>query len=158
MDSNSFDTDLKIGERAERFLLEKLREEFPTLKKIEGYNPEYDLIDDNGYSFEVKLDMRSKTSGNVGIEYRHNGQPSAISTSKAMEWVIIYYFNTWRYTRIKTTLLRAFIKNNWEYFAKFSGKGDKSSLVLIPTKEFEDYFFCSDINYYKPLDNTLGGV
>ena len=145
MDSNSFDTDLKIGERAERFLLEKLREEFPTLKKIEGYNPEYDLIDDNEYSFEVKLDMRSRTTGNVGIEYRHNGLPSAISTSTAMEWIIIYYFSTWRYSRVKTTLLRSYIKNNWEWFTKVKGKYDKSSLVLIPTKELEECFFCYDV-------------
>jgi hypothetical protein len=141
-----FDEDLKLGERAERFVVNQLREQYPSLRKVEGKNPDYDLIDDNGYTFEVKLDIKSKETQNIGIEYKHRGKKTAISTSKACEWIIIYYNHEWRYIRAKTENLRAFLRSNWNYLEKIKGKGDKSSLVLIPTIEMETYFTYREID------------
>jgi len=137
---NSFDQDLELGERAERFVIEQLKKEMPTLKKIKGYNPDFDLTDINGHTIEVKLDVKSQETGNIGIEYRHRGKPSAISTSKASEWIIIYFRNKWKYIRVNTGDLRAYIKSNWEYLHKIKGEGDKSSLVLIPVVDMEEAF------------------
>lgn len=142
----SFEHDLKLGERAERFVVNQLREKIPTLRKVEGKNPDYDLIDDKGFTIEVKLDIKSKETGNVGIEYRHRGKPTAISTSKAIEWVVIYYNNGWRYIRVPTIELRSFIKSNWKYLSKIKGEGDKSSLVLIPIETLERHFIFKEIS------------
>jgi len=136
----SFEEDLEKGERAERFVVEQLKKEMPTLKKVEGYNPDYDLIDDRGFTIEVKLDRKSQETKNVGVEFKHRGEPTAISTSKAMEWIIIYYNNGWRYVRVATEQLRGFLRNNWKYLSKIKGKGDKSSLVLISIDDLEKHF------------------
>ena len=138
--NNSFQRDLEMGERAERFVIEQLKKEMPTLKKIEGYNPDYDLIDDSGFTIEVKLDRKSQETKNVGIEYMHGGKLTAISTSKAMEWVVIYFNNEWRYIRTSTDQLRNFLRSNWEYLPKIKGEGDMSSLVLISIEDLEKHF------------------
>ena len=137
---NSFDQDLELGERAERFVIKQLKKEMPTLKKIEGYNPDFDLTDINGHTIEVKLDVKSQETGNIGIEYKHRDKPTAISTSKATEWIIIYFWNKWKYIRVNTNDLRAYIKSNWKYLSKIKGEGDKSSLVLIPVVDMEEAF------------------
>ena len=146
-----FNEDLQLGEKAERYVIEQLKEEFPTLKKMEGYNPDYDLIDESGYTFEVKLDIRSKETSNIGIEYEHGGELTAISKSKAIEWIVIYYSDHWKYIRETTINLRSFIKNNWTFFRKIKGVGDKSSLVLIPVDILER---CFSYNIYNHIDNT----
>ena len=149
----TFLTDLETGHKAEDWVLEELKGEFPTLHKTEGLNSHADLIDDNGYSIEVKYDKRSSDTGNVAIEYNHGETPSGISTSKAMEWIVIYYLKGtgWVYARAKTSELRAFVKNNKEYFETYDGTGDRGDLILVPAHLFADAF-----NYYKILDKGQG--
>jgi hypothetical protein len=139
---NTFENDLKVGQRAEEYVLEQLKSEHPGLKRVYGMSLHSDLEDEDGYTVEVKYDIRSKDTGNVGIEYRHRGVLSAISVSKATEWVLVYFLNGvgWVYTKVKTNDLRAFLRNNWKYFKKFKGSGDKSDLVLVATTLLAENF------------------
>ena len=57
-----FEEDLQLGQKAEEYILAMLRKEFPTIKRVKGYQPDYDFIDDDGYTIELKLDIRSKSS------------------------------------------------------------------------------------------------
>jgi len=138
-----FEEDLQLGQKAEEYILAMLKKEFPTIKRVNGYQPDYDFIDDDGYTIELKLDIRSKSSGNVGIEYKYKNKPSAISTSKAVEWIVIYYLPPykWVYSRMKTNELKAFLKGNNKYLRKTNG-GDSnmSRLILIPIVTFSEEF------------------
>lgn len=145
-----FKQDLQLGQAAEKYILPMLKKEFPTMKRVKGYEPDYDFIDDNGYTIELKLDKKSRTSGNIGIEYKHRNKPSAISTSKAFEWIIIYYLPPykWVYSRMRTRELREFLVNNFSYLTRlYGGDSDKSSLILVKVDEFADAF------NFQPLED-----
>ena len=152
--TTSFNEDLNIGHRAEEYVLSELKKEFPNLKRVYGMSLHCDLKDDSGYTVEVKYDTRSRSTENVAIEYRHRGKLSGISISRAMEWVIIYFLKGtgWVYTRVKTNDLRAFLKNNQQYFQKYKGSGDKSDLILVNTT-----LLATHLSYKKiliPIDNV----
>lgn len=137
----NFEKDLAIGEKAELFIAGLLSKECPTIGKIQGYNIYKDLFDKSGYSAEVKFDRESKKTGNVAIEYRYKGKPSGISTSKAYEWIIIYFNHEWIYSRIERVRLMAFVKANFEHLKKVKGgDNNQSSLVLIGTPLFSETF------------------
>jgi len=147
-----FEKDLLHGQAAEDYMLPILKKEFSTIKRVEGYNPDYDFIDDEGYTIELKLDERSKGTGNIGIEYMHRNKPSAISTSKAQEWIIIFFFPgaNWVYSRMKTNELRAYLKSNNKYLRKtHGGDSDKSSLILVPVSDFTDRFDFRPLKYER---------
>lgn len=141
----TFDSDLELGHRAEEYILEKLQLLYPTMRSIKVKNVDYDLIDDNETSVEVKFDMKSKTTGRVAIEYMHRGNPSGISISKATLWVIIYFLeDEWVWTFMETDLLRKYIKKNHAKYNRYIGDGDKSSLLLINSLDIANEF-----GYYK---------
>jgi hypothetical protein len=137
-----FKRDLQLGEKAEEYLVDKLKKEFPTLKQLKKNFSEYDLMDDNGYTIEVKFDRKSKSTGNTAIECEYKGNPSGINCTKAMEWIQIYYLNNqWVYSRIKTYDLRAFVKSNGDYLTTIDGGDNKlSKMILIPVEDFADTF------------------
>jgi len=138
-----FKKDLEEGEKAERYIVKQLLREYPTLKKVEGYNPGYDLIDEMGYTVEVKFDIGSKTTGNIAFEYSYKGNPSGISTSSALDWVQIYFSNGWVYSQMRTYNLKIFLKSNIKSFKIVNGGDDnKSHLILVPVSTFQE-FFCS---------------
>ena len=145
----AFKRDLELGEKAEEYLVDKLKKELPTLKQLKRNFSGYDLIDDNGYTIEVKFDRKSKATNNTAIEYEYKGQPSGINKTKAMEWIQIYYLqDQWVYSRIKTYNLKAFIKSNGEYLTTLNGGDDKlSKMILMSTEYFADIF------NYEPLEN-----
>jgi len=147
----TFFEDLEKGKGAELYILDQLKVEFPTMKKVEGKCIDYDLIDDNGHTVEVKLDTRSKDTGNVAIEIRHRGLPAGISISKAREWAVVYYLKYfgWVYSRSKPDDIRRFIKRNIEFLRRYENPNDldKSQIILIDTIDFANEF-----NYYKVVD------
>lgn len=148
--SKEFPGDLKLGERAEKYVLDQLSKEHPTLGKVEGYNPGCDLQDLDGYSVEVKFDRGSEKTGNIVFEYRYKGAPSGISTSKALDWIQIYYSNGWVYSQIRKLNLQAYLKTNIQYFTKTRGGDDKqSSLIIVPVPEFEKSFSSKRIEIDK---------
>jgi len=107
------------------------------------------LIDDDGYTAEVKFDIRGKQTGNIAFEYSYKGIPSGISTSNALDWIQIYYSNGWVYSQIRTFNLKIFLKSNIKSFKIVNGGDDnKSHLILVPVATFQE-FFCS-----KRIENT----
>ena len=146
----AFKRDLELGEKAEEYLVDKLKKELPTLKQLKKNFSGYDLIDDNGYTIEVKFDKKSKATNNTAIECEYKGNPSGINCTKAMEWIQIYYLNNqWVYSRIKTYNLKAYIESNQEYLTTLPGGDDKlSKMILMSTEDFADTF------NYEPLQIT----
>jgi hypothetical protein len=142
-----FERDLRRGESVENYALNIYKEEFPTMHKQEGYNPEFDLIDDNGYCVEVKFDKESEATNNIAIEIRCNSRPSGISKTRATEWLhFFYHHNKLAYSRIKPHDLKAFIRNNKEFLRIINGgDGNRAQLVLIPVYDFMDNFTYRDI-------------
>lgn len=135
----------KLGEMAELRVKWWLREEHPTLRKIEGEFSGYDLIDDEGYKVEVKLDLESSNTGNIAIEYSSMGKKTGIAITTADDWVHIFsYQNRWLYLVVGVGELKEFLANNWNTLRKTSGgyKG-YSMMVLVPTelvvKEFRPH-------------------
>lgn len=137
----NFAQDLKIGIKAQDFAIKLYSPEFPGLRSVDGNFTSYDLISDNGHTFEVKFDRDSEHTKNVAIEYMYDKHPSGISNTKAMEWLHIYYLDGWVITRVKSSSLKAFIKNNSKFLKRTTG-GDynKAKLILINKTDFANTF------------------
>lgn len=127
-----FDEDLKQGERAEFAILRTLKRQHPELKKIKGYEKGFDLSD-GVYSVEVKYDKESVKTGNIAMEILYKTFPSGISSTRAIDWVHIYYYKGWGYSIANVSELKRFIKANIAYFRIVVG-GDNmdSKIVLLP--------------------------
>lgn len=136
----TFESDLELGHRAEEYILKRLQLIYPTMRRIEGRNVHYDLIDDSGLTIEVKLDLRSKETEKIGIEFMHRGLPSGISISKAKRWILVYYCEGWGWSMIETDQLREFIKENYSPSDRYIGEGDKSSLVFLKASDIKENF------------------
>jgi len=150
----NFNSDLELGHRAEEYVLEQLKVLYPTMRRIEGKNVHYDLIDDNNFTIEVKLDLNSKETKRIGIEYMHRGLPSGISISKANRWVLIYYLeDRWVLTMMDTDKLRKYIKQNRAIYRRYLGDRDKSSLLLIDTSEISNHFGYYEIREKQSYNN-----
>lgn len=136
-----FAKDLKIGQKAQDFIIKRLQDELPGLKSIDGNFSSYDLVADSGYTIEVKFDRESEHTKNIAIEYEYDKHPSGLAKTKALEWLHIYYLDGWVFSRIKVGNLKAFIKNNWKDLHKTQG-GDysKAMLVLINKTDFANTF------------------
>ncbi len=141
----SFTSDLKTGHKAEEWVVKKLKEEFPTLKRVEEGSA-YDLIDDDGYTIEVKFDKLSEKTPNLGIEYLCSNKPSGLSATKAMEWVQIFNLDgEWVYSRTPVSKLQSYIRANWDYLSKVdAGDGLRAKIVLINKDDFANTF-----HYYE---------
>lgn len=147
----NFTQDLKVGERAQDFIIKELQTEYPGIKSMQGNFSNYDLISHSGYTAEVKFDITSRQTGKVGIEYEYNNEPSGIAKTTAMDWVHIYRFNSqWVYSKMRVADLKSFIKSNWKYLKKITG-GDYSTtkLVLINIPDFAEHF---DFTVINPID------
>lgn len=152
----TFNSDLELGHRAEEYVLEQLRLLYPTMRRIEGKNVHYDLVDDNGLTIEVKFDLKSKETGKIGIEYMHRGLASGISISKAKRWVFIYYLGkkcVW--TMVETNRLRRYIKTNHAKYNRYIGEGEKSSLILIDATEISENLGYYPVKRRKSYNNIL---
>ena len=144
----NFQSDLKKGQKVESIILEKLKKDHAGIKRVLGKKKEYDLIADDGYTAEVKFDELSEKTGNVGIEFECYGHPSGIEVTTAYEWIHIYkLYNNWVWSKIKTSELKAFIRNNKDYL--HTGKGgdyDASLMHLVSVYDFADSFGFSVIS------------
>ena len=132
----NFSEDLKIGEYVQDFLIEELAGEFGKLKASEGEFSDYDLISEDGYTFEVKFDRSSRSTKNTAIEFRYKGRESGICSTKAIEWIqVLYNEDKWVYCRIPVENLRNFLRNNWEFFKTIMGGDDKQSALILVNKD-----------------------
>lgn len=137
-----FTKDLKVGQYAQDYIIKELSEELSGLKSEQGNFSNYDLVSDDGYTIEVKFDIKSKLTDNIAIEYKYNGKPSGIAKTRAIEWIYIYFCNNqWVYSRIKTFDLKQFLRNNWTSLQKLRGGDNNSSkIVLVNIGDFTDAF------------------
>lgn len=132
----------ELGEKAQRKAVELLKNEFPTIRSTQGKVSGYDLIDDNGYKFEIKFDILSKKTNNIAIEFRSNGFGSGISVTTSDEWLHIFFYKSeWVYFRCKVLDLKRFIKSNFEYLKTVrGGYNNLSEMVLIHKEWIADNF------------------
>ena len=129
----NFNTDLLLGKKAERFIKELLVAEYPDIEIVEGYEKGFDLIDNTGYKIEVKTDFESEKTDNIAIEIRCRDSLSGLATTKAKEWIHIFWYNgEWYFLRCNVSDLKGFIRSNWKYLKKVKGgDNDLSEMVLI---------------------------
>lgn len=137
-----FQKDLAVGSKAQDFIISQLKEEHEGLVQVEGNFKDFDLKADDGYTAEVKFDILSQKTKNVGFEYKCYGKKSGVSNTKALEWVHIYYLDgKWVYSRMNTNNLKAFLKSNWESLKKVSGGDNNASkMALVSVYDVADSF------------------
>lgn len=138
----------ELGEKAQKKAVKWLNAEFPTMKSVKGKVSGYDLIDDNGYKFEVKFDMLSKKTNNIAIEIRSNGFVSGLSVTTSDEWLhIFFYKNKWVYFRCKVLDLKRFVKSNFQYLQTTrGGYNNLSEMVLVPKEWVAENFGTHNID------------
>tara|TARA_E500000081_G_scaffold138813_1_gene154514 strand:- start:317 stop:766 length:450 start_codon:yes stop_codon:yes gene_type:complete len=123
--TNTFKRDLKRGEQVELALLDMIKVKYPKAHKVQGYFKDYDIyVPEIEKSIEVKYDEKSKYTGNIVIEVSFNGNPSALSTSKADYWV---WWDGEYLSWFTIDLIKKCLKENKTPIRTFIGKGDSKS-------------------------------
>lgn len=133
----TFEEDLRKGKSIEHEVRDWLARSYPSAYVTKGYCKEWDIvIPEKDKTVEVKCDEKSHETGNFLIEIEFNGEPSALSTTKADVWIHVdrdYYYV------VNTEILRYLVEREWDYTpARFVGSGDKweKRAYLIPVEEF----------------------
>jgi len=145
------DADLLRGRTAEKVADRYLRDRHGALEvwHIDRYYPEFDLVAlfprGKIRSIEVKLDEKEKETGNIAIEYIHQGQFSGILVSQA-DWYIIVL--TDKLLCMKKRELFYFLREN-PGFKEIKWEGDKSTILLVPTDELVASGICDIWDYNK---------
>jgi Holliday junction resolvase-like predicted endonuclease len=143
MRSKWFKRNLAYGSKAEKKAVEILRPQYQGVRRIadkyKGTFKEYDLIDDVGNTFEVKVDATSKKTGNIAIEHKSYGKLSGIASTKAKYWFQFFYCEGWAYTVCEVEDLRDLIILN-NYRSVNGGEDMQSEMYLIPVIDFVEKF------------------
>lgn len=138
----SFSSDLKEGEATEflflNYLLSKGRHK--GVKKMIGNFKAYDLIANDGTTYEVKFDRyaRDKKSPNLAIEYECSDKPSGIATTTADYWV--QYDGTYFYI-LKTKEFKEWLNDNYRYLIKVPS-GENAQSILVKSENLASCWFC----------------
>ena len=131
--------DLEMGEKYQQKLLDILA--YDTYEMAEGNFKPYDLkicYNSDTITFEVKADRKTRTTGNMVIEYECSNKPSGITTTEADYWA--YFIDgTDTYYLIPTEHIRTMIKDK-KYSKKVKGgDGYRANLFLFPASAFSDF-------------------
>ena len=129
---SKFKKDLSRGVKVEDFVLQKIKNKYPEARRISGYCKEYDIwIPEINQGIEVKYDPMSNKTGNIVIEIEMGGQPSALSTTKAHQW--IFYDDKHLVSMSPREIKECIIRNNVR-LVTFTGPGDTKSkrAYLVP--------------------------
>ena len=138
----NFDECLKAGEYYQNHYLEELDLSDFDVEMAKGNFKDWDIKFTQKSSgrtlyYEVKSDMRAKTSGRLAIEYSYNNLPSGINATKAHYWVhYIPTTNTYYFLTVKR--LKEIISEN-DTFSISGGDGGRSKMYLVPVEWLEDY-------------------
>ena len=81
--NKQFLIDLKRGKIEEKKVFNYYKKYYSNAQHVEGYEKKYDIIIPEKFSIEVKLDERSKISGNYFIEAFYENSPSGINATTA---------------------------------------------------------------------------
>lgn len=153
----NFVRDLKRGKQAEEFILNSFKD-----KGFEGlFNRAKDkrnlskwdifvMKDDKAFYLEVKNDIMSKKTGNIGFEIGQGAshKPSCLLSTQSDYWVHIFYTEDNVYVSLcETSRLRQFILTKHLYNREditlrfIQNCGDNNAdLIVIPIQEFIDKF------------------
>ena len=130
---NTFKEDLEDGHNAEQDVLKLIKAQYPSARILEGYCKEMDIfVPENGKSYEVKKDFKSKYTGNLVVEIAMYGKPSALITSKAQTWVFVTHT---KYIFIARDRIKDCIIENNLQFKTFVGNGDTEAKDAYLIKE-----------------------
>jgi len=143
----------KTGDIGEEEILKRIKKQYPQayIDERGKANSDWDIwIPEKQYGVEVKMDYKSKETGNLLIEVEMNGFFSALTITKAKYWVFItgYHF-IW----ITPLEIYRFLEIHFFYGrTKFTGKGDTAEKTahLPNLNRF--------IDYVKNLDKSEGWV
>jgi hypothetical protein len=127
----SFEEDLRLGKEVEYEVNSIIQRSHPSARVIDFKKEEYDiLIPDRGITVEVKLDRRSKDTGNYFIETSSGGKPSGIKRTTADWWVQV---DDTRIVWIRTESLKHLIKDLGltEYLLNVDDREKKGYLVSV---------------------------
>lgn len=129
---NSFKKDLSRGTKVEDFVLQKIKNKYPEARRMTGYCKEYDIwIPEINQGIEVKYDPKSNETGNIVIEIEMGGKPSALSTTKASQWV---FYDGKSLVSIEPRVIKECIVRHNIRVVSFTGPGDINSkrVYLVP--------------------------
>lgn len=131
---SSFKKDLQRGTKVEDFVLQKIKNKYPEARRMSGYCKEYDIwIPEISQGIEVKYDPKSNETGNIVIEIEMGGKPSALSTTKAAQWI---FYDGKSLVSIEPRVIKECIYRNQLRLVSFTGPGDtKSKRVYLVPKE-----------------------
>jgi len=136
---SSFKKDLSRGTKVEYFVLQKIKNKYPEARRINGYCKEYDIwIPEINQGIEVKYDPKSNETGNIVIEIEMGGKPSALSTTKASQWV---FYDGKSLVSIEPRVIKECIYRNQLRLVTFTGPGDDKSkkAYLVPKNTLFQY-------------------
>lgn len=145
MFNQKFDKDLGKGIKSEDGMVGMLKPEYPSIRRYEGFNKDYDLFDDEGNTWEVKSDIGSKVTENIAIEYQYKGEKSGIARTKAKYWIHIFKRKgKWVYVICEVEILKKFLIElagiesitNGGKFRRATGGDNKDSKVYLVDKEY----------------------
>jgi len=136
---SKFKTDLSRGAKVEDFVLQKIKNKYPEARRISGYCKEYDIwIPEINQGIEVKYDPMSNKTGNIVIEIEMGGKPSALSTTKAHQWI---FYDGHSLVCITPREIKECIFTNQLRIVTFTGPGDQHSkrAYLVPKDKLFRY-------------------
>ena len=135
---DTFDRDLKRGKKIEEKHLAIIQKTYPDAYMIDGYCKEWDIyIPSEKFGIEVKSDKMSQQTGNIVVEIKFNGKPSALSTTKAKYWIFDTGVDT-IYAGVDD--LKKLVDKSKDRLRTFTAKGDShpKDAYLIKQKYIEN--------------------
>ena len=104
-----------------------------------GYFPNYDLRNrDGSLTYEIKLDSLSKLTGRMCFELEYNGEPSGLTSTKALFWLHVVPISATELLvhQYLVSSLREAIKG---YTLQYGGDYRRSKFVCIPSVKIQTH-------------------
>ena len=132
--SDTFSTDIILGEETEYDVLSMIKKKYPEAHKIQGEFKAYDIyVPEKDIKIEVKRDKGSNKTNNYFIECCCNGQASGIFSTKADYWVI---FDENKYIWIDKNVLWNLCQNRGRKWKGMTNGGcSEVEAYLVPKEE-----------------------
>ena len=134
---STFNRDLGRGKKIEEKHLAIIQKTYPDAYMIDGYCKEWDIyIPSEKFGIEVKSDKMSQQTGNIVVEIKFNGKPSALSTTKAKYWIFDTGVDT---IYVGVDDLKELVNKSKDRLRTFTAKGDMhpKDAYLIKQKYIE---------------------
>ena len=145
---NNFYKSLEVGKQSEKIVLNRIKNKYPSAYIKDGYFKDFDIfIPEIDTSVEVKKDFKSQYTGNVVVEILMNGEPSALSTTKADWWV--FHLDDSTFIWIRPEQIKDMIHREKFEPVRFVGKGDCAYKVAYLVKKDYLYVYGRNMNVYQ---------